>query len=114
MSVTQDGSFHDDIEKIPNGVTLLRRIYPRFVEWEGIGDPDKPALPRQGFQDYPADVAQKEFGLPGACMSVAVEEMLIDLGYDASKIIEEYPEYGIAAFGAGAVDVPALRDSVRP
>jgi hypothetical protein len=103
VTIHDYGSFRDDTERIPNEATLLRRIFPRFVEWSGVGEAEKPDLPRQGFQDYPEDVAQQEFNLPGACMSVAVEEMLAEAGYDASKIIEDYPGYGVAAVSAGAV-----------
>jgi hypothetical protein len=36
-------------------------------------------------------------------MSVAVEEILNRFGYDAAKIIEEYPGYGVSAITAGAM-----------
>lgn len=96
-------TFHDDTDKIQSDAVLLRRILPKFVQWDRVGGDDKPIIPSQGFQDYSALVAREQFGLPGACMSVAVEEILNQFGYDANKIIEDHPGYGVAAISAGAM-----------
>jgi hypothetical protein len=93
----------DDIVVIPDSARLFRRIVPKFVKWVGVSDQDKPPVPSQGFQDYPADIARENFGLPGSCMSVALAEVLSKHGFDASKVIEDFPGYGIATFTAGAM-----------
>jgi hypothetical protein len=100
---TPVAAFHDDIEKIVNNAVLLRRIVPKFVQWSGLDSNGKPAVPGQGFQDYPEQVAIEEYNLPGACMSVAVEYILTEHGFNAAKVIEAFPGYGVASITAGAM-----------
>jgi hypothetical protein len=103
MAADDFGVFFDDIDNIANDTVLFRRIYPHFVQWDGIAQDAKPPLPSQGFQDYPAQKAREEFNLPGACMSVAVEHLLAGAGYNPEKMIEDYDGYGIAAITAGTM-----------
>jgi hypothetical protein len=103
MATPDYGSFHDDVELITDDDVLFRRIVSKFVQWGRVTGNNKPDVPSQGFQDYPERVAQEKFNLPGACMSVSVERILADHGYDASKLIEDYPGYGVAATTAGAM-----------
>ena len=97
------GSFNDDVDKIANDAVLFRRITPSFVHWDGLQSAGTPQVPRQGFQDYPEQIARQRFNLPGACMSVAVQYILIDEGYDPEKLIIGYPGYGVAAINAGVM-----------
>jgi hypothetical protein len=59
-------------------------------------------MPSQGFQDYPAQKAIEEYGLPGACMSVGLESVLTENDLDPAAMIKGYEGYGVAAFNAGA------------
>jgi len=61
-----------------------------------------PSMPSQGFQDYPAQKAIEEYGLPGACMSVGLESVLAENELDHTAMLKGYEGYGVAAFSAGA------------
>jgi hypothetical protein len=94
-------SFHDDVDKIGDGAVLLRRVSPKLVNWRVISEGESPPVPSQGFQDYSDDKAREEFGLPGACMSVAVEDLVTEEGREPADLIVEFPGYGLAAVTAG-------------
>ena len=95
-------AFVDDATTIPDDAVVFRRIHPDFIDWSVIDDLGRPRLTSQGFQDYPADMARAEFGLPGACMSVGVEAVLVSHGHGPSKMLEDYDDrYGVARLRAG-------------
>lgn len=99
---TDETSFVDDRDTVPDTVRLFRRITPKFINWEAVPDGAVPPVPSQGFQDYPAQKAIEEYGLPGACMSVGVESVLTGNDLDPAAMIKGYEGYGVAVFSAGA------------
>lgn len=101
MAAPDRDSFHDDVDKISDGAVLLRRVSPRLVNWRVIPEGQSPPVPSQGFQDYPDAKAREEFGLPGACMSVAVEELVTENERNPEELVAEFPGYGLAAVTAG-------------
>lgn len=106
-------AFRDDSGKITDNAVLFRRIYPDFINWDSVAEGVGPPLPGQGFQDYPELKAREEFGLPGACMSIAVEKLLTEAGYGPEKLIEDYEGYGVASIVAGemrALQGPKSKD----
>jgi hypothetical protein len=103
-------SFTDDEDVIPGDDIIYRAIPPGFVNLNEVGDDGLPILPSQGFQDQPADVAQEQWGLPGACCSVATERLLRAADADLVAVIDSFPDYYIAASEASAVRALARPD----
>jgi len=93
--------FFDDTG-ISDDEELYRRIRPDIVHWS-LADNGVPPVPRQGFQDYPAEKAQREFNLPGACMSVDRNLVLVERGHSVETLVEGYESYGVVSIEAGAV-----------
>ena len=97
----------DDPTAVPDDAVLYRR-----VDWDRIGGFDRamvgePAkLSANCFQDY-SEAKAREYGFAGPCMSVAIGKVLTDLGHEPQKVLEAYPEYGLARVRAG--DLRALR-----
>lgn len=95
--------FVDDAA-VPGNEIILRRVPPGFIDWDS---PDINGLPRitsGGFQDYSAEKALTEFGLPGACMSVIVLTLVHQAGTSAEAILSAFgPTNGLARLTAGAI-----------
>jgi hypothetical protein len=79
--------FCDDEDLIPDEAILLRRVPPDFIDWEELDQHGLPRITSAAFQDYSAQKAQSEFGLPGACMSVIVLAVVINKGRDAAELL---------------------------
>jgi hypothetical protein len=96
-------TFEDDADAVPDEAILYRRIV-----WDKIGGRGKYPQGAAGhlngncFTDWSAEKADQE-GLPGPCMSVGVSIVLDSLGYPAEKILDGYPECGLACITAGAL-----------
>jgi hypothetical protein len=94
-------AFEDDLTRIPNEAILYRR-----VDWDKIGGRDScPAghagqLNGNSFRDYQRDKALS-MGYPGPCMSVGVSTVLESYGYDPTKLLEGFDDYGLARIAAG-------------
>jgi hypothetical protein len=94
-------AFEDDVEAVPDEAILYRRIV-----WNKIGGRERCAVGATAslndncFTDWPADKALEE-GFPGPCMSVGVSTVLASLGYTPDKMVENYPECGLACMSAG-------------
>jgi hypothetical protein len=104
-------AFEDDAEAVPDDALLYRRVV-----WSKIGGREHcPAghvgkLNSNCFTDWPADKALEE-GLPGPCMSVGISSELERLGFTAEKMLENYPECGLACVSAGDLRKLARADA---
>ena len=94
-------AFTDDDEAVPDDAILYRRVV-----WDKLGGRgrcpvgESPCLNGNCFTDWPADRAAAE-GFPGPCMSVGVSTELDRLGLTPEKMLENYPECGLAGVSAG-------------
>lgn len=96
-------SFADDEDVIPDDDIIYRAIPARWINTAGVPEGSLPEISSQGFQDQPEEVARQEFGLPGACCSVASEGLLRAQSLDLTALLEFFPGYYIAASTAGQV-----------
>ena len=89
-------SFRDDLALVPDEVLVYRR-----VAWDRIGGRENCAIGKTAnlnancFSDYPEDRAQ-EMGYPGRCMSVGVGTVLKENGFGPEKMLEDFPDQGLA------------------
>jgi hypothetical protein len=89
-------SFRDDLTEVPDDAVVYRR-----VAWDRIGGRtscavgDTACLNANCFSDYPKDRAQ-EMGYPGRCMSVGVGIVLEEHDFGPEKMLEDFPEDGLA------------------
>lgn len=96
--------FCDDEDLIPDDAILLRRVPPNFIDWEALDQHGLPRITSGAFQDYAAQKARDEFGLPGACMSVIVLSVVISEGRDVAELLTPFgPTNGLAQMSAGIV-----------
>lgn len=95
-------AFIDDLQAIPDDAVIFRRVPSDFVDWNALDHGGRPRLTGQAFQDYPEEVARDRYGLPGACMSVGVESVLLEHGNTPSRLLDGYDSsYGLARLRAG-------------
>jgi hypothetical protein len=93
----------DDAIAVPDDAILYRRVV-----WGKIGGREKcprgevASLNGNCFTDWPPDAAARE-GFAGPCMSVGVGTVLDNLGYTPDRILDGYPECGLACVTAGAL-----------
>jgi len=96
-------TLEDDADAVPDEAILFRR-----VAWDKIGGRGKCPPGATGrlnancFTDWPQEAAAKA-GFPRPCMSVGVSTVLEELGYPPEKMLEDYPECGLACVNAGAL-----------
>lgn len=64
--------YRDDLDNVPRGIRLIRRISPYFVEWDDLDADGNPYIKSQAMQLLDA-VRAAAFGCPGPGMSVIVE-----------------------------------------
>lgn len=89
-------SFADDLAAVPDDAVLYRR-----VAWDRIGGQSNYEMGAAGrlngncFTDYPEERA-REMGYPGRCMSVGVGPVLEEHGFGPEKMLENYPDQGLA------------------
>jgi hypothetical protein len=89
-------SFTDDLVAIPDDAIVYRR-----VAWDRIGGQANcevgavATLNGNCFTDYPEPRA-RELGYPGCCMSVGVAKVLQEQGFGPEKMLERYPDEGLA------------------
>lgn len=89
-------AFADDTEGIPDDAILYRRVV-----WNLIGGRQKcppgavASLNGNCFADWSAEKAIEE-GFPGPCMSVGLSTVLEELRFTPEKMLENYPDYGLA------------------
>lgn len=88
-----DGSspYSDDAESIPPGTHLIRRINPRFCDWDDLDAAGNPRITRQAVQFYRDEEAQR-LGCPGPAMSFVLESRTTDIG----EMVRHHPGYGLA------------------
>ena len=99
--------YSDDPVGIPPGAPLLRRVNPRFCDWNALDAALNPRVTRQAVQFYTQEMAVK-VGCPGPALSVIVEsladpiEVLLDrytgdglARVTADVILGDSGEYGI-------------------
>jgi hypothetical protein len=104
----------DDPEAVPDTAMLYRR-----VAWDKIGGRSRCPLGEVGrlnancFTDWPPDAAA-EAGFLRPCMSVGVSTVLERLGYSPEKMLEDYPDYGLACVTAGVLRSLTKADGITP
>lgn len=99
--MTEIPPFFDDAS-INDDEALFRRIRPDIVNWD-LAEQGVPPIPRQGFQDYSESKARLEYNLPGACMSVDRDRVLVEHGCTSEDLIDGFHFYGVVSLEAGAV-----------
>jgi hypothetical protein len=100
----------DHTEIISNDDVVYRRfgwalapVEPDEVEMNG-----ECPLCANHFGDYSRKMAAAK-GYSKPCMSVGLRSVLLDHGFDASKLLEKMPDYGVASIRVGD-----LRNLLRP
>ena len=66
--------YEDDPVRVPPGTRLLRRINPKFCDWEALDAAGNPRVTRQAVQFYNEEMAAR-VGCPGPALSVIVESL---------------------------------------
>ena len=66
--------YRDDPVGIPPGAPLLRRVNPRFCDWNALDAARNPRVTRQAVQFYTHEMAAR-VGCPGPALSVLVESL---------------------------------------
>ena len=66
--------YEDDPVGIPPGARLLRRVNPRFCDWNALDAAGNPRVTAQAVQFYTAEMAAK-VGCPGPALSVIAESL---------------------------------------
>lgn len=66
--------YEDDPVGVPPGTRLLRRINPKFCDWEALDAAGNPRVTRQAVQFYTEEMAAR-VGCPGPALSVIVESL---------------------------------------
>ena len=66
--------YEDDPVGIPPSARLLRRVNPRFCDWNALDTVGNPRVTRQAVQFYTEEMAAK-VGCPGPALSVIVESL---------------------------------------
>src|SRR5487761_177666 len=93
---TRVDTFADDLAAGSGDAIVYRRI-----AWDRIGGRERcpvgcvAKLRPNAFSDYPEDSAREQ-GFPGRCMSMGVGAVLERLGFPPEKMLERYPDEGLA------------------
>lgn len=66
--------YDDDPIRIPPDARLIRRVNPRFCDWNALDVAGNPRVTRQAVQFYTKNMAAR-FGCPGPALSVIVESL---------------------------------------
>lgn len=90
--------YEDDPVKIPPGSRLLRRVNPRFCDWNAFDAAGNPRVTRQAVQFYTQEMAAK-VGCPGPALSVIVE-LLAD---PIETLRDRYAGDGLAYLNADTI-----------
>jgi hypothetical protein len=90
-------AFADDLAAVPDETIVYRR-----VSWDKIGGRERcpvgcaANLRPNAFSDYP-EAKALELGFPGRCMSIGVGIVLKGSGFRPEKMLERFPEEGLAS-----------------
>ena len=90
----------DDLVGVPAGTQLLRRINPRFCDWNELDEFSRPRITRQAVQFYRQADAQRLGFMIGA-MSFHMES----LSPPIEELHDRFPESGFARIGVDDVRV---------
>ncbi len=88
----------DDPVGIPPGARLLRRVNPRFCDWDTCDDASNPRITRQAVQFYTPEMAVK-VDCPGPALSVIVESLADPI----AVLSERYEGDGLARVTADVI-----------
>ena len=90
--------YDDDPIGIPPGARLIRRVNPRFCDWNALDDAGNPRVTRQAVQ-FDTKKRAAKFGCPGPALSVIVESLA-----DPTKVLaERYAGDGLARVTADVI-----------
>jgi len=84
----------DDLVSVPAGTQLLRRINPRFCDWNELDEFNRPRITRQAVQFYRQADAQR-LGYTIGAMSFHMEP----LSPPVEELHDRFPESGFARIG---------------
>ena len=90
--------YNDDPIGIPPGAFLIRRVNPRFCDWNALDAEGNPRVTSQAVQFYTAAMAAG-FGCPGPALSVIVESRADPI----EILVERYAGDGLARMTADVI-----------
>lgn len=90
--------YKDDPVGIPPDASLLRRVNPRFCDWDALDAAENPRVTRQAVQFYTEEMAAK-VGCPGPALSVIVESLADPI----EVLLDRYAGDGLAHITADAI-----------
>ena len=93
--------YDDDPIGIPPGARLIRRVNPRFCDWNALDAEGNPRVTSQAVQFYPEKMAAR-FGCPGPALSVIVES----LAEPIKVLVDRYAGDGLARLTADVIRGP--------
>ncbi len=90
--------YEDDPVGIPPGARLLRRVNPKFCDWNALDAAGNPRVTRQAVQFYTEEMAAR-VGCPGPALSVIVESLADPI----EVLINRYAGDGLACIAADVI-----------
>ena len=81
----------DDLESIPPGSLVIRRISTQWVDWETLDDGGRPRVTKEAVQFYD-QVRAEQAGCPAPALSVIVEQRADPI----EDLIARYTGFGLA------------------
>ena len=90
--------YEDDPTGIPPGARLLRRVNPKFCDWNALDAAGNPRVTRQAVQFYTEEMAAR-VGCSGPALSVIVESLADPI----EVLIDRYAGDGFACITADVI-----------
>ena len=92
------GHYYDDLQRVPPGTLLIRRIRSRCCEWDHVNAAGQPRITREAVQFYREQQASA-LGFPWPAMSFYDEVALSSI----DDLIQRYPADGFARISVDVV-----------
>lgn len=93
-----ESPYEDDPVGVPSVARLLRRVNPRFCDWDTLDAEGNPRVTRQAVQFYTQDMAAR-VGCPGPALSVIVESLADSI----EVLLDRYEGDGLAYITADVI-----------
>ena len=103
-----DGGYEDDLDGVPPGSQIIRRINGRFCVWNELDEQGMPRINRQAVQFYRLEEAQ-QLGCPGPGASFHLEHMVVSM----EALRRSHPGYGFARIGVDDVRADGVLGAQR-